>query len=220
VRKVIFIFFTICFLYPCFCLNIPQAKNSPSPNSCCDWETLKKTWENYCDNPSSKNAYRVYMVLPKKQPKDATRHTHKIGGNVKKLMLETLSILEKEIYASDRNSVKIAFRLFTISDGLLTEDLCIILGHFICINPKMFLEELKEHRHLVSFIMDSLLGNLGEEYVDKMEASYLEMIRRIKCIEGVKDNSLLQMKDECLKELNKAKKELEAIVQEKRGRCA
>jgi len=70
-------------------------------------------------------------------------------------------------------AVRIAFRMYNMSDGAFSEYLDQMLGSLITINPQMFLEELKP-RFKITERFDALVGNLGEKYVDNEDSSRLK----------------------------------------------
>jgi len=121
------------------------------------WTDFEKAWDKYIGQPTHENSAKVYEQLPgntlgKNLPDQ--RLTNKI--------FETWSQVSKGIASGDKDVIKIGFRLFTIADGAFQEDLGADLGKLIVINPKLFLQELKNHRHLV-VSLDGLVGNYGEE---------------------------------------------------------
>jgi hypothetical protein len=88
----------------------------------------------------------------------------------------------------------------TISDGSLSEDLYAALGTLIRIDPRAFLEELREHRRLVTRL-DALVGNFGPDYVDKADAREREKHLRIKALQSVTDPSLSNLREQCVNAL-------------------
>jgi hypothetical protein len=164
-----------------------------------DWNKVKKAWEIYGEYPSSENAYKVYIVLPRK-------HINISGIDSLSAFFfksDTLGLLERQICASDRNAVKVGFWLINISDGDATEELCIILGQLIRINPKMFLEELKEQYIILdnADLVHSILRSLEDWYVDKFKAKDLERNLRIKALQSVKDKRLKEIRDRCIENM-------------------
>lgn len=59
--------------------------------------------------------------------------------------------------------------LYKLSDGAISEDISITLGKLITKNPCLFLLITKENPHLL-IAPGGLVGNLGEEYVDRFKA--------------------------------------------------
>jgi hypothetical protein len=109
-------------------------------------------------------------------------------------------ILEDRIKAGQRNSIKLAFSLFTISDASFSEALDIMLGKMIRKYPHLFLQELLIHRSFVTRL-DALLGNLGEEFVDDEIGERNELKLRLEAIKSVNDRKLINIKLDCIREL-------------------
>lgn len=165
-----------------------------------DWYKLDTIWQAYLDYPSSDNALKVYRLLPSSGHIDYTYS--QIETDVIDSILENIILLERQIYACDTNAIKVAFRLLSISDGAFTEVLCMILGNLIRINPQLFLKELADNPDWM-VILGSLVGNFGDEYIDKMRARELEVSDRIKALQSVQDEELLMLREECIKALKK-----------------
>lgn len=169
-----------------------------------DAETLKTKWDKYIENPSESNALKVYKVLPEKG------HVRKTDSDLvlQKNIYNNLKTLEKQVLKGDKNSVKLAFRLNTISDGAFTEWLQEMLGQTINTHPKLFLTQLKKHIHLFENI-NSLVSNYGQDYADSWDKQISETKRRLKSLKTVNSSKLSAVKKRCLKSLNK---QLKALV--------
>ncbi len=109
-------------------------------------------------------------------------------------------MLERQVLSKDRVAVKLAFRLRSIADGGFSEDLSIVLGTLIRIDPKLFLEELRNAKPQVQRL-GPLLANEGAVYVDRMRAQCLENQLRIESLESVKDPSLDNIRNKCIEVL-------------------
>ena len=73
-------------------------------------------------------------------------------------------MLERQIISGDRQAIRLAFSLTSVADGAYEEDLEIILGSLLRINPKLFIDVLTEFYNTFAEI-DGLVGNEGEVYV-------------------------------------------------------
>ncbi len=150
-------------------------------NSCVNWDEVYNKWNTYLNYPSSEDALDVYEVLP-------TKHVEYNHSSEEKRTLNyifnELDMLEKQVYSGDRNAVKLAFKLHVIADGAFSQWLDIILGNLIRIYPELFLEELVKYEEIIR--LDSLVGNFGPIYVDKMKAHELESRLRIESLKTVK----------------------------------
>lgn len=165
-----------------------------------DMSNLGKAWQEYIANPDSENAQKVYAVLP-----DGSRDNEvRLQLEVRELINQNLHILERQIFSGERNSLRVAFRLFTISDNTLAEGLAKILGDLIRFDCKMFLQELTNHRQLVpdlGLIMCSFQLTLAEDSAGQE----LEKKTRLKALDYVEDEDLSDIKKECIKVLKKCK---------------
>lgn len=163
-----------------------------------DSDKLSSEWDNYIVNPSGENALKVYNLLPEKG------HVGKEDSSLEleQRMYNNLKILETQILRGNKNNIKLAFKLKTISDGAFTEWLQQMLGQTINLYPKLFLTELKEHNHLFENF-DSLVGNFGEEYADNLEKQKTEIKKRIESLKTINIPQLSKVKNKCLESLEK-----------------
>lgn len=162
---------------------------------------LSNAFKTYLNDPSDKNAERVINFLPK------TGHVEFSGSKrefeVFDFIYQNLKTVEKQVYARNRLSTRLAFRLMSISDGVFSEELDIILGRLINIDPKLFLKELKlRENEIVRY--DTLLGNTGtEEFVGRPQDECKELKKRIDSLRSVNDKDLLKIRNRCIEELSK-----------------
>lgn len=156
-------------------------------------------WEKYVEYPSPENARKVNSVKY-----EDPKYENDIN-------YDDLNLLGIQILSGDREALKLAFRLRAESDGAYAEELDIITGRLIRINPKLFLEELKLYKKNI-YKMDSLLGNYGQPYVDKLKADIYETKARIKSLKTVNDGKLIDVRDECIKVLNDSLRETSNIL--------
>lgn len=170
-----------------------------------DWEKIKEVATAYFNYPSSENALKFYLTLPERGPV--------LRGDVVDFIFkyENFRMLEKQVYASDPNAVKVAFRIINISDGYYTEITETALGNLIRINPRLFLQELNSHKNIRP-IEDSAVTMVGEIFADRFKAQKLEIELRIRALETVKNDNLIEIRDQCIKILNEHLKYLEKII--------
>jgi hypothetical protein len=99
-----------------------------------------------------------------------------------------------------------AFESLLKSDGHDAEEWDIEIGKRIKTHPTNFLKSLKIYRAKIKRI-DSLVGNFGPEFVDKMEAQKKEANLRISALKKAQskatDKSIVSLADECISELQK-----------------
>lgn len=96
--------------------------------------------------------------------------------------------------------VAIAFNLLPLVDGASSEDLDISLGKSITRAPQIFLSNLQVHYNSRERL-DSLIGNLGPEYVDETAKKLTELRKRLTAIEKVNDPRLTKTKEVVIREL-------------------
>jgi hypothetical protein len=158
-----------------------------------------KVWEEYIANPNSEDAQKIYSMLPDGKDKEIT-----LQVEVRPLISESLNVLERQIFSGDRDSLKIAFRLFTISDTALEQELGTLLGNLIRFNTKAFLEEYKDHRELVPYL-SLVVCSFQFNVTGDTSGQELEKKARIKALEYIDDENLKEIKKECIKTLKKCK---------------
>jgi hypothetical protein len=163
-----------------------------------NWEVIKKAYDEYLIYPSTENAHKLYETLPKE---DIGRLEVE-GRDVRKYIYENYQLLAYQMLAGDRNAVKVAFRLFNISDADFTESIDSTLGQLIRIHPKLFLEELELHKN-VYFVqeVDYPLFGTHPSFIDRDKAEELELELRVKALESVEDKELRTIRDECINQL-------------------
>ena len=123
---------------------------------------------------------------------------------------ENLLPLEARILKGDQQSLNLAIRLFTIVGGAFSEDLDIILGKAIRPYPKQFLTALATASYKPELL--GLLGNCGEEFVDRQVARCKELTKRKAAIQRVHSLELQKVKLRCIDELSQqVKKECKAF---------
>jgi len=112
-----------------------------------DMTNFGKVWGDYISNPNGENARTVYSLLPDGKDKEI-----RLAVEVRPLIIRNLSVLERQIFSGDRDSLRVAFRLFTIADTALEEELGKILGNYIRFSARSCLRELSNHRDLVPYL--------------------------------------------------------------------
>lgn len=117
--------------------------------------------------------------------------------------------------AGDRKSIRSLFALYAGSDGAVMEEIDIALGATIRKHARMFLEELKRSgRNELRGALDGMLGNTGEEFVDRVHARLEEMKSRRASLAAVSDRGLLALRDQCLNQVDQDIEQLSRIDRE------
>ncbi len=159
------------------------------------WMEIDKAFQNYTSNPTQDNYIMVYELLPNSRPRNDIP-TDKISNSIFSNAIK----LEEMIVSENRDAIRIGFKLFTIADGHFAESLDWTLGKLINKNPKLFLQELKNHRQFI-YDIGGLLGNYGHDFVDKTALTLAETEHRIMSLKKIDDSELISTRDECLKKL-------------------
>jgi hypothetical protein len=108
-------------------------------------------------------------------------------------------MLERQAISRDPYAVKLAFSLKTIADGAFVEDLDVMLGQLIRIDPSLFLRQLSQSQ-TANTRLNGVVGKLGEIYVDNSKAQLLDISKRIEALQQVSDPQLVTIRDNCVKE--------------------
>lgn len=148
-------------------------------------------WEQYLDFPTAQNAKQVHSLTYSKGAASF--------GNYNGLDLQILAL---QVYAGDREALRLALRLKGQSDGGLAEDLTAIVGHVIRAHPQLFLEEIKFAKASIAQLEDIVL-NAGLEYSDRPEAYQYELNMRLEAFSRVKKNELQLLRNACIDALNR-----------------
>ena len=95
-----------------------------------------------------------------------------------------------------------AFVKLSQSDGFKAEEIDILIGKTITINPTNFLKAYRKNRATVTRL-DALVGNLGPELVDNFPRQAIEIQKRINSLKTVKSQQLKSLATECIEQLEK-----------------
>ena len=179
-----------------FFLVLAHSVNASQPEAPVDWAALHRAFAAYCGYPSDKNAIEVMRLLPNGSVEySGAKQEH----DTIDFVYDNLGMLERQVLSREPNAVRLAFRLKTISDGAFAEDLDVLLGRLIRIDPALFLRQLKEYGRVGR--LDALVGVLGDPYVDRFDAQRREIKKRITALESVSDPALKELAGQCIKDL-------------------
>lgn len=160
------------------------------------WLEIAQRISEYAAKPSPTMAIAALNVIPEtsvsftnsREENEAIDAIYALGP---------MQVLEQRVLMKERESVELAFRMRHIADGAFLEDLDIILGKLIRVDPELFLSELQRAR-VPPRAMDGLVGNLGDAYVDQMERQCKEMRLRRQTLNRVLRQSLVQTKGQAI----------------------
>jgi len=172
-----------------------------------DWDSIAQATVVYFLDPSAENATNLYEALPKVQVRGKDRRGAFLVVNSQ--ISDHLPLLREFVKRGDRNSVKIAVRLWTLADGGFAEQLSDMLGQLIRIDPKLFLAEIgdfpwpddyekfKDWLRQGNIVCDGGILSLNRENVDET-AIREELEMRIKALNTVTENGLAELRDICI----------------------
>lgn len=172
--------------------------NAQTGSPAVDWKGLEEAWNAYYASPSEAAAEKMLNLLPS----NVKIMDIKDGFLLINSIYDHLGMLEGEIYSGNPNSVRLGFRLYTISYGTFEVALNKIIGNLIAFNPRLFLEELAAHRDLFPSL-DQILSSFVRDIPNDPVARDLEKKLRIKSLETVEDKPLKSLRNECIKILKK-----------------
>jgi hypothetical protein len=125
---------------------------------------------------------------------------------------EQVSVLLPPTEAGDRMAIRKLFELYQYSDGAVSEDIDVALGRTIRKHPQLFLEELnRSGRANCERCLPSLVGNTGEELVDRLQAQVKELDKRKNALKAVHQKSLEKLRDKLVRILNEGIREIREI---------
>jgi len=164
-----------------------------------NWLEVKNTFKAYANSPSDKTALYALNALPNEhvlvQSKEALETNEFIYN------YNQFGMLERQVISSHKLSVRLAFKLRSFADGAFSEDISILLGTLIRINPELFLLELeKAQPKVINF--GAFLNN-GPIFVDRLTASCNETLLRKNALNDIKNIKLDTLKEKMIMLANK-----------------
>jgi hypothetical protein len=111
----------------------------------------------------------------------------------------------KKVASGDLTELHRAFIERAKADGAMGEEIDIMIGKSIDRRPQNFLKALQDDQAKTHGIvrLDSLVGNLGPEFVDKLKKQQYYLQKRIITLKKVTDPSLKIVRDLCIVELQR-----------------
>ncbi len=182
----------------CAWLALSTAAGFAQAPAAVDWTGLEEAWNQYYAAPNEENAQKMLNLLPAAGKIMDIKNGFAVINSIN----DHLGVLEGEVYSGSPTSVKLGFRLFTISYGAFEVNMNKIIGNLIAFNPRMFLEELQAHRDLFPSL-EPVLGSYLRDTTSDAVARELEKKLRIKALESVEEKALKSMRSECIKILKK-----------------
>lgn len=161
-----------------------------------NWAEIARRVEAYTKDSSPGNAKSAIAVLPKEQV-SFSGSPEESDANKKIYAGKPMTILEQQVLKRDQKSVEMAFRLLNIADGAFAEDLDIILGKLIRVDPVLFLSELQRAN---SSGLEQVVLNAGD--MGEMEKTCIEWRLRKEALQTVQVPSLERIKQRAIGVIN------------------
>jgi hypothetical protein len=115
------------------------------------------------------------------------------------------------VQAGNRKAVRAVFALNT--DGASAEAQDVVLGKLIIVRPQLFLEELQRSQFAsCKWCLDGLLGNLGDDYVDRPTAQLRQLKKRREAFRTVHENPVVKLRNECIASLTEQIQTLHEVI--------
>jgi hypothetical protein len=167
-----------------------------------DWARLARAVQGYERAPGPEATAGIRKLLPPEGRR--VRFGDSAGSEAFYQALEhALPTFQRRREARDREAVRLGFDLRRVADGGLLEDLEVVLGALVRIDPRLFLLEVSARKGPGSL---GVVAVLGPVFVDKEDAVVCaEVARRIDALESVKDESLLAVQREAVEYLRKTR---------------
>lgn len=188
-------------------LMIAQAVGwGPPDEIILDWDKLRAAVKRYDLKPNEDNARAILDLIPEKMP------DKQVGDDERALeyMLDNSPMFTKQVRSGNEYLAEAAFRLyFIVLPGGALSDLELMLCKMLEKKPELYLRLLKKYKPQFPSDLEYPLFIFGPELVDAPDEQYRQVYRnRIKALETVTNTELEELKEECIKLLNK---ELERI---------
>lgn len=179
--------------------------------------TMTDVWESFLTNPNAEN-YRLCNEEINRSLAEVHKDNHKIvkTATVRHLIKDDNKYNKFLQLIQDGNAyaASLGFHIRHLTDGGAAEDLDISLGKTVHKNPRLFLSLFDEciNSHDKPSSYDTILLNLGSEYVDDFPAQVREMQKRLNRIQGINDDKLRKAKAMAIKILTDGIAEQKEII--------
>lgn len=178
----------VCLIF----LTVQGKLNAQSPRVSIDMNNFGAAWRAYIAAPGADKASTLIGILPNGQAEV------EVDSAVRTLINTDLHILEREMLAGERNSLRLGFRLFSISDEELKNSLIKLVGYMLRYKAKLFLEELQANEFFVPDL-ELLLTSYKLSHPEDYAQQKLELNIRLKALGYIEEKELKEIKKKCLK---------------------
>ena len=121
--------------------------------------------------------------------------------------------LGARVHAGDRIAMRELLSLKT--DGAVAEDVDVIMGGAIRNHPEAFLVEIaRTQRAQCDSCLESLLGNLGDDFVDRFPEQIEDLSKRRTALRTVKVVSVQSLRDKCVFILDRQITQIRSLIKQ------
>jgi hypothetical protein len=100
-------------------------------------------------------------------------------------------------------------------DGAVAEDVDVVMGGAIRNHPEAFLGEIaRTSKAQCAPCLEGLLGNLGDDFVDRFPEQVIELEKRKDALRSVEPAQLRTLRDRCVRILEMQIAEIQAIIEQ------
>jgi len=192
--------------------NLVLAQESKQAKT--DWVQVREAFDAYFFSPTEENAMRVLSALPDKID-DETTNYEALNSAIIGIWDDHISELSALIKKGDRLALRIAYNYARFTDGIYSEAMCNIIGDSVVVMPVIFLEEtglFKKNYPRSNVANDEGLSQILfyfiALYAFRPDVISKEVRARIKALESVEREDLLEFRDDCMRRLREGLKTL------------
>jgi len=110
----------------------------------------------------------------------------------------------KLVRAANPYAVNLAFQLYPLTDGAVSEDLFGATSMIVKKKPELFLSMLKKYNIEEPILIDKFVSSLPvDEFVDRTDKRIVEIEKRIEALKTVNKSDLIAFRDQCIEQLTK-----------------
>ena len=184
-----------------------------------NWDKLFMALKGIEEDASRKNIFSFLSLIPE-------QYTQNQVGDERKFLdaIDSSKIFEQLLVNGDPLIAESAFRLMAfILPGAYYEDFFIMLGKLATNYPKLFLEMLNKYKNNFEYeypvTMTEILDIVPDVVTEEdSRRRYLEELRlyekRLQALSSVTDEELTEVRDRCIKEIEKIIMDLKSRIKE------
>lgn len=182
--------------------------------------TDQNIWEKFIDQPNKAN-YELCRKMVNDSlygPYDENTYGEKINTPTQLYLIDNWDLYGKFLKLVRKinpYAVELAVQLYPLTDASTTVDLFASVGTIIKIEPVFFLSVLKKYEVTNKYVIEGMAtGKPLEKFVDNIEGQIAENKERIRALETVKKEDLIELRNQCITILKRRLIRLNKIKQE------